>query len=305
MDVDEKLILDDLQKLGLTKNEGRVLISLVKLNRSVGASRIASESNVPRSKIYQAFEGLEEKKIVTKDEIKGSANVYRLLLSPAQILTHLQHIMVDPIEEAVKRSSENLLNIINSIKEEEGMDELFLIKGLGHITRIAKEIIDSANYLVITNLFPYYLEPLTSNLIEAKKRGAQIKLINLDEETKELSKTIAIDSISTETGGISIETLKHAGKLFIPDENDFSLEAITSSFEEFLQERPNFLLIDPNTENANAILILMDPNDLVNSNAVQTRNQIFIRSIDRLVNLVVNLAGNLRLLLERLERFRV
>ncbi len=300
MTVDEKLILDDLQTLGLTKNEGKVLISLVKLNRSVGASRIASESDVPRSKIYQALEGLEEKKIVTKDEIKGSANVYRLLFSPAQILTHLKQIKVNPIEEAVERSSENLLNIINSIGEEEGIDELFLIKGLVHITKTAKEIIDAANYLVISNLFPYYLEPLTTNLIEAKKRGTHIKLINLDEEIKELSKKILIDSISTETRGISIETLKHVGKYFMMDEEEFSLEAITFTFEKFLQERPNFLLIDPNSENANAILILMDPNDLANSNAVQTRNQSFIRSIDRLVDFVINFAGNLRVLLENL-----
>ncbi len=116
-----------------------------------------------------------------------------------------------------------------------------------------------------------------------------------------MSKTIHIDSISTETIGISIQKLKNLSELItnFGEEEDFSSEELTSSFELFLHERPNFLLIDPDTKNAAAILILMDTNDLANSSAVQTRNQNFIRSIDRLVNLVLGLATSLKGLVDR------
>ncbi|MHA2244450.1 MAG: TrmB family transcriptional regulator [Candidatus Hodarchaeales archaeon] len=302
MNVDESLLLDDLSAIGLTKNEGKVLIALVKLNRSVGVSKIASESGVPRSKIYQALEGLQEKNLVTMNEIRGSANTYRLILGPPEIVSHLQQTITHPIEKAAERSSENLLKLKNTIEEEDiGIDELWLIKGLDSIIRIAKEMIDSANITIISNLFPSYLRLIAPNLVAAKKRKVQVKLANLDEERNELSKTIHIDSISTENTGISIQKLKNFSALITSfgEEESFSSEELTSSFKLFLSERPNFLLIDPDTENAAAILILMDTNNLANSSAVQTRNQNFIRSIDRLVNLVLGLATSLKGLLDR------
>ena len=298
----DKLLIDDLQSLGLTLNEGKVLISIVKLRNSAEVSGIVEISNVPRNKIYQALEGLEKKRIVTKDEIKGSANVYRLLFdNPLQLISYLQNEKIHPIEIAAKRSTDNLAKIVSTRAEKEGVHDVWVIKGPDNISRIEKEIIDSANHTILSNLYPDFLEPIIPNLVNAKKRGVQIKLIMLDEEVDKLNKIVTIDSITTDpVTGISIEKFRNMIE-FIPFEGELT-ENITSTislFNQFLIKRPNFLLIDPDSKNATSLLIFKSTITPPYSSAIQTQNKDFINSFSFLMNLILNIASNLKTIQEQ------
>lgn len=296
MSVNESLITD-LQSLGLTLNEGKVLIALVELGNSAEVSGIVEISDAPRNKIYQALEGLETKKIVIKDEIKGSANVYRVLFdNPSNLISYLQKGKILPIESAAKRSVDNLVKIASTRVEKEGIHEVWIIKGIDNINRIEKEIIDSARYTILSNLYPDFLEPIIPNLENAKNRGVSIKLIMLEEEVEQLNKLVPIETISTDPiAGISIEKFRSMIEL-IPFEGELK-ENVTSTitlFGQFLVERPNFLLIDPDSENATSLLIFKSTTAPLYSSAIQTKNKEFINSFSFLMDLILNIATNLK-----------
>ncbi|MFX1516677.1 MAG: TrmB family transcriptional regulator [Promethearchaeota archaeon] len=295
MSFNESLI-DDLQILGLTLNEAKVLSTLVKLGSSATVTLISKHSDVPRNKIYQALNSLETKgRIVTVDEIKGSGNVYRLLFEdPASIVSHLQNLMIDPIEKAAKRSTKNLSAIAKTIEETEAIHEVWVIKGADNIVRTAKEIIDSANVLIISNLYPEFIEPIVPNIIKAKvERGVMLKLVMLDEEEEKLSNIVSLDQISTEITGISIVKFKSMIDNLPFEDLQEKFTSILSLFHHFLNNRPNFLMIDPDTENANALLIFTSTMNPPYSTAIQTQNKEFINSFHFLMNLILELVDNL------------
>ena len=82
-------------------------------------------------------------------------------------------------------------------------------------------------------------------------------LLSLDEEVDQLNKLVTVDSVSTDPiTGIGIEKFRSMIEL-IPFEGELK-ENVTSTislFGQFLVERPNFLMIDPNSENATSLLI--------------------------------------------------
>jgi sugar-specific transcriptional regulator TrmB len=300
MVIDEELLLDDLQILGLTKNEGKVLTTLIKIGSSSDATRIAKISGVPRSKIYQVLEGLETKKIVVMDEIKRSANRYRLALNPSELIPFLQNTLVQPIEKAAERSANNLMTISNTLQEEEGIHEVWIVKGQHHVFQIMKEMIDSANRMIISNMFPYYVEPIVSNLKHAKNRGLQLRLIMLDEEFKQLANSINADSLSEDVTGISFEKLQDSVDK-IPLEGEFkNLSTLLILFCELLGERPNILLVDPNSDYTTSILLVGPKSDPSNISALQIQNVDFNNFIVKLIDLIFNFAKTIRSLQEQL-----
>lgn len=294
MIVNEKRLLDDLKTLGLTKNEGKVLFSLIKLGSSADAPKIAELSNIPRSKIYSTLEGLIEKNLVALDEIKGSANIYELLFDPAEIAIHLQEKLIQPIEEATKRSAQNLSKIKLTSQKEESLQEISIIKGQEHVIRLMKKKIDSASDLIISNVFDYFIEPIIFNLRKAKKRGVQIRLILLEEECKNLEKSTAVESFSSEITGVDIHKLKDLTET-LPSEGVFKdLSLLLILFSQFLKERPNLLLVDPNTEFGSSILLsgsIADPSSVT---AVRIANKNLISSIDKLMAVMFRFAETAR-----------
>ena len=295
MSFNESLI-DDLQILGLTQNEAKVLSTLVKLGSSATVTLISKHSDVPRNKIYQALNSLETKgRIVTVDEIKGSGNVYRLLFEdPASIVSHLQNLMTDPIEMAAKRSTKSLSAIAKTIEEKEAIHEVWVIKGTDNIVRAAKEIIDSANVQIISNLYPDFIEPILNDIIKAKvERDVMLKLVMLEEEEEDLSKRISLNQISNQITGISIVKFKSMIDNLPFDHLQERFNSILSLFHHFLNNRPNFLMIDPDSENANAFLIFTSTTNPPYSTAIQTQNREFINSFHFLMNLILELVDNL------------
>jgi sugar-specific transcriptional regulator TrmB len=288
-------LIDDLQILGLTLNEAKVLSTLVKLGSSATVTLISKHSDVPRNKIYQALNGLESKEIVTVDEIKGSGNVYRLLFDePRSIISHLQNLILDPIELAAERSTKSLTTIAKTIEETETIHEVWVIKGADNIVRTAKEIINSANVLIISNLYPEFIKPIIHNIIKAKvERGVKLQLVMLEEEEEELSEIVSLDQVSTEITGISIVRFKSMIDNLPFEELQEKFKSILSLFHHFLNNRPNFLMIDPDSENANAFLIFTSTSNPPYSSAIQTQNKEFINSFHFLMNLILELVDNL------------
>lgn len=280
---------DDLQSLGLTKNEGKILIAMIKIGTIVEASRIASLSGVPRSKIYQILEGLIEKKIITMGEVKGKANIYHLPFNPDEMIILLQKRVLTPIEEAAGRSIRNLSEIANSIKkDDENIHEVSLIQGQHHIDRIFKEIIDSASESIITNITPEFLDPIIPNFQEAKERGVEINLIMMEEEVDEIAEKISPETVFSNIYGINL------GKLEIMFSGMSDLKSMINSFGIFLVNRPILLMIDPKSDQPVSFLIIKSQLGSSHNIAVQFQNKDFNESISSTLSLILKMSNTIR-----------
>ncbi|UCE12516.1 MAG: hypothetical protein JSV04_10005 [Candidatus Heimdallarchaeota archaeon] len=301
----ENALIIDFQSLGLTLNEAKVLIALVKLGNSAEVSEIVEISDVPRSKIYQALEGLETKQIVMRDEIKGSANVSRLIFdTPSKLISFLESKKVRPVHMAAKRATNDLMEIASTEAGKEGVHEVWIIKGLNNINRIEKEIIDSAKHKILSNLYPEFLEPIITNLQKAKKRDVHIKLVMLENEVERLSESVEVESLSSyPITGISIEKFRSMIEIlpFEGTQKENLLSTLTL-FGQFLAKRPNFLMVDPDTDNATAMLIFESSINPPYSSAIQTKNQDFVNTFSSLMNLILTIATNLRSLQDQFSR---
>ncbi|MFX0124480.1 MAG: helix-turn-helix domain-containing protein, partial [Candidatus Hodarchaeota archaeon] len=147
----EELLIGDFQTLGLSQNESKTLIALVKLGGSGEVSEIEDMADIRRNKIYQALGGLISKNLVMRGEVKRSANTFRLLYSPSDLISHLQKSIVNPIDIAAERSAQNLENLTTTV--EKTPHEVWMVKGDSNIIRIEEEIIDSATVSIVSNLF--------------------------------------------------------------------------------------------------------------------------------------------------------
>ncbi|UCG04580.1 MAG: hypothetical protein JSW11_11480 [Candidatus Heimdallarchaeota archaeon] len=292
----EKSLINDFQTLGLSQNESKTLLALVKLGGSGEVSKIEDFTDIRRNKIYQALGGLITKKLVMRGEVKGSANTFRLVYSnPSDLVSYIQRTIIDPIDKAAKRSVQNLENFTDIV--EKTTQEVWMVKGNSNIIRIEKELVDSAKVSIVSNLFPEYTEPVISNLGNALIKGVNIKILMLEEEVTQLK--VPLDHICSEHLGINASKLATLAEM-IPLEANPMISPILTNLGQFLTIRPNFLFIDSETENPSALLIIKSTKDPTYSIALQTDNQDFISSFMHLIEFIQSIALNMKMLQDEL-----
>lgn len=124
-----------LENLGLSKNESKVYLSLIKLG-SASVSQIAKISNAHRVNIYDALERLQEKGFVAST-IKSNKKYFRAA-SP-EIIKDL----IKQKEEQIKQSKQALPTLIYSYKNSMKKQELSSFKGVLGVKTVLNEILNS------------------------------------------------------------------------------------------------------------------------------------------------------------------
>ncbi|MHA1215156.1 MAG: TrmB family transcriptional regulator [Candidatus Hodarchaeales archaeon] len=287
----ENQIIEDLQLLGFSQNESKVIIALIKLGTPAEAQLIAKISRVPRSKIYEVLKGLEKKQIILTDEIKKGANVYRLTRPPSAFIPQLQKNLIEKIHGAGQRSIETLKSLYSTVDDvEEGFHEVWLIKGKKTIIDVLKDAIDNSEKYILTNMFPEYIKQITPELISAKKRNVEVRIAMLEDEVKKIPKHDQIGLLVPNSVGASFDKLKAIIKQ-IPYEKQYrSLHSILTNFHELLLERPNVLVVDPDTDHGTSILIINSKKSAELLTAVQIQDADFISFIVKLLELILKFA---------------
>ncbi|MHA1971958.1 MAG: TrmB family transcriptional regulator [Candidatus Hodarchaeales archaeon] len=295
----EEQIIEDLQLLGFSQNESKIIISLIKLGRPAEAKKIAKTSGVPSSKIYKILEGLEEKSIISITEIRKGANIYRLTQPPSVFIPQLQKNISEKLSAASQRSMQSLNSLYSTINDrEEGFHEVWLIKGKKTIINVLKEAIENSEKYILTNMFPEFIKTLMPELISAKQRSVEIKIAMLDDEVKRISKDNQIDLLIPNSVGASFEKLDTIIKQ-IPYERQLkSLNSIVTNFHGLLLERPNILVVDPNTSHGTSILIINSKKRDYLLTAVQIQDAEFISFIVKLLELVLKFADSIKVFQE-------
>lgn len=173
-------IVDDLTKMGLTKNEARAYHSLVKLGKTT-ARVIAEDSGIPRSKVYETFELLEKRGIIKK--IPGTDPTE---FDPAPVDAAMDHL-----EEKVKSSATSarkILRGLQSLRGTEAKEFAWTAQGMDQVIMDMRAAIESAQeFVYIASASPGLLGHLRGSFSAARNRGVDIKLFTTTPGTREIS----------------------------------------------------------------------------------------------------------------------
>lgn len=133
--------IDGLKRLGLTTYEARVFLALQKLGRGA-ASEVSNVADVPRSQVYGAAEGLEERGLVETQQ--STPTVYR----PVP-LEQARRLLLDQLAETGAETFDYLDAIQNSHEQDERTESIWLLNGSDAIKSRAGELVEGADERVL------------------------------------------------------------------------------------------------------------------------------------------------------------
>lgn len=165
-------VVGNLTSLGLTKNEAKAYLTLVKLGRS-SARAIAEDSGVPRSKVYETLEILEKRGIIKK--VTGTNPTE---FDPAPVDAALDHL-----EEKVKGSASSARKVLKGLQDLRGIETeefAWANQGMEQVIMDMRTAIENAQeYVYIASASPGLLGRLRSAFSNAKSRGVEIELYTI------------------------------------------------------------------------------------------------------------------------------
>ncbi len=162
-------VVVDLLNLGLTLNESKAYKALVALGQSP-ARKIAEQSGVPRSKVYETLDLLEKRGIARR--IQGT--------DPTEFKPSPPKIAIPYLLEKIEHSSRSAQIALETLEEDrEGIHEelVWTVQGTDQITLELINAISTAKESVfIATRSPKLLSPLRTTFAAAKKRSVLIEL---------------------------------------------------------------------------------------------------------------------------------
>lgn len=160
-----------LQKLGLTTYGAKVYAALVSTG-SANATMLASQAEVPRTKIYETLKRLEEEKWIEVE--KGRPNIYSPR-HPRDIIEERKAALYSDID---KVSSQLTLTYDHQMEKEK--PNVWLIRGVDNIISKTMEMMNRAKQGIMlfgTLYSPREMAPLRKQISAAKTRGVGIRVI--------------------------------------------------------------------------------------------------------------------------------
>ena len=175
----------DFEELGLSLNQSRVLITLIKYGKAK-ASDISQLSGVPRAKVYSVLDQLVNLGLV--DKKPGRPVKYRAK-TPEEIVKRIRYNIEVEYENRIKRLEKiekGLIDVLSDIYKPAEVEHSELIKvvkvgepSIRETRLMYSEAKDEIN--VISKVFEYYPD-VRDELIKASKRGVKIKVLLLSRD---------------------------------------------------------------------------------------------------------------------------
>lgn len=133
--------IDGLKRLGLTTYEARVFIALQKLGQGA-ASEISEVADVPRSQVYGAAEGLEDRGLVETQQ--STPTVYR----PVP-LEQARTLLLDQLATTGAETFDYLDSIQDSHEQEDRSESIWLLNSSESIKSRILDLIDQADEQIL------------------------------------------------------------------------------------------------------------------------------------------------------------
>jgi sugar-specific transcriptional regulator TrmB len=160
-----------LQKLGLTLYGAKVYAALI-FNGPTTATALASEAEIPRTKIYETLKRLEEEKWIIAE--KGRPSIYTAV-HPLDVIEGRKSALYSEIDGVADR-----LAMAFERKIEEDIPKVRLIEGIDDIILKMSEMMGRAKHdikLMGSLYLPREIEALKKQILMAKKRGVGVRII--------------------------------------------------------------------------------------------------------------------------------
>ena len=139
--MNDESAIEGLKRLGLTTYEARVFLALQKLG-SGAASEISDVADVPRSQVYGAADGLEERGLVEIQQSKPTS--YR----PVP-LEQARTKLLDQLARTGSETFDYLDTVQNTEEQDERAESIWVIRGEDSITSRLVNLVDEADERII------------------------------------------------------------------------------------------------------------------------------------------------------------
>lgn len=172
--MDDEHAIEGLKHLGLRTYEARVFLALQKLGSGT-ANEVSEVAEVPRSQVYGAAEGLEDRGLVETQQ--STPTVYR----PAPLERARQQLL-DRLAETGEETFDYLETVRNSAADQEHPESIWLINGSDAIASRAVSVAeDATDRLLYATEEPGMLEPdLLATMKQAAENGVAVVVASID-----------------------------------------------------------------------------------------------------------------------------
>lgn len=126
---------ENLESVGLTKNESKTYLALIKLN-SASATQIAKQAKIHRVNIYDILEKLQQKGLVAS--VTKSNKKYFQVANP-KIIENL----ISQKEKQIQKTKKLLPSLIKEYNLTKSQQEIHSFKGVPGVKSVLKDILDS------------------------------------------------------------------------------------------------------------------------------------------------------------------
>lgn len=177
MDDDEAI--EGLKRLGLTGYEARVFLGLQKLG-SATASEISEVADVPRSQVYGAAEGLEDRGLVETQQSRPT--LYR----PVS-LERARKRLLDQLADTGAETFEYLDTVQDGQAEDDRSEAIWLVRGAEAVASRAAELIDTADddLLYACSELSMLEDPILAGLEAAAGDGVDVRIASANPAVRE------------------------------------------------------------------------------------------------------------------------
>lgn len=182
--------VDALKRLGLTTYEARVFVALQKLGTGT-ASEVAAITDVPRSQVYGAADGLEDQGLV--DVQQSNPTRYR----PVDV-----EEARDRLYRQLRSESDAAFDYLESVHAEYGgSDEerasIWTVHGKSDVASRTAELLKTTEDHVMYGTDDVdYLEPSVRDaLTEAASSGVNVTVVSADDDVLAISEELGFDAV--------------------------------------------------------------------------------------------------------------
>lgn len=234
--MDDNQAITGLKQLGLTTYEARVFVALQKLGAGT-ASDISSVVDVPRSQVYGAADGLEERGLVETQQSTPTA--YR----PVP-LEQARRLLLDQLAETGAETFNYLERVQNTHESQERGEAIWLISARDAITSRSVEITEMAeDRLLYATASPDLLEDdILDALAAAADRGVTVVVASAEQAV--LDRIPDTDAYITYRIPDERDLDIYTGRLLITDENTVLLSTQSGETTETDQQEIAFWASD-------------------------------------------------------------
>jgi sugar-specific transcriptional regulator TrmB len=177
--MDDESAIDGLKRLGLTGYEAQVFLGLQKLGSGT-ASEISEVTDVPRSQVYGAADGLEDRGLAETQQSRPT--LYR----PVP-LERARTRLLDQLAETGAETFEYLESVKETEAEDERSEAIWLVHGSEAVSSRTAELIDAAeDYLLYAcSEVPMLEDPILDALEGAVTNGVEVFIASANPAVRE------------------------------------------------------------------------------------------------------------------------